>query len=318
MKNEMRYLLGCSTLLLVLFTTLSCSSRGGGEVLRSKEEMRMEQCNAMDSTTLRSVLQLDSIKGYEKLSKISADAWILIEEPTGLVISQKNAHKRMYPASLTKMMTCILALENGRMDEVIDISEDVALVRDGRVKLGESYLAGDLLREMMVQSDNDAAYAMAKHVSGDTLRFCRMMNDRAAFLRMDSTRFANPNGMPNDSNYSSARDLLVLARYCMLDTTFAQIVGSKAMKIPLTDGRHLDIQNTNTLLTNYKGCNGIKTGYTRQAGGCLAITATRDDITLTLILLKSRSRWTRFIEATDLLDYGFNVMKAYRDEEGER
>jgi len=278
----------------------------------------MEQCNAMDSTTLRSVLQLDSIKGYEKLSKISADAWILIEEPTGLVISQKNAHKRMYPASLTKMMTCILALENGRMDEVIDISEDVALVRDGRVKLGESYLAGDLLREMMVQSDNDAAYAMAKHVSGDTLRFCRMMNDRAAFLRMDSTRFANPNGMPNDSNYSSARDLLVLARYCMLDTTFAQIVGSKAMKIPLTDGRHLDIQNTNTLLTNYKGCNGIKTGYTRQAGGCLAITATRDDITLTLILLKSRSRWTRFIEATDLLDYGFNVMKAYRDEEGER
>jgi D-alanyl-D-alanine carboxypeptidase len=145
-----------------------------------------------------------------------------------------------------------------------------------------------------------------------------MMNDRAAFLRMDSTRFANPNGMPNDSNYSSARDLLVLARYCMLDTTFAQIVGSKAMKIPLTDGRHLDIQNTNTLLTNYKGCNGIKTGYTRQAGGCLAITATRDDITLTLILLKSRSRWTRFIEATDLLDYGFNVMKAYRDEEGER
>ena len=137
-----------------------------------------------------------------------------------------------------------------------------------------------------------------------------MMNEKAAYLGMTSTHFANPNGMPNLQNFSSASDLVRLARYCMRDSTFAQIVGTIDKDIPLTDGRHMPCRNTNALLTTYEGCIGIKTGFTRQAGNCLASAATRDGVTLYLVLLNSRSMSSRFKESAILLDYGFNVMNA--------
>jgi D-alanyl-D-alanine carboxypeptidase/D-alanyl-D-alanine carboxypeptidase (penicillin-binding protein 5/6) len=178
------------------------------------------------------------------------------------------------------------------------------------VRLGEGYLLGDLLYEMMLQSDNDAAYALAKHVGGDTIRFCEMMNEKAAYLGIESTHFANPNGMPAPDNYSSASDLIRLARYAMRDSLFAAIVGTTEKKVPMIDGRHMDYQNTNVLLSSYDGCIGIKTGFTRQAGYCLASAATRDGRTLYCVLLHSRSQRTRFSESAILLDYGFRIMKS--------
>jgi D-alanyl-D-alanine carboxypeptidase len=225
-----------------------------------------------------------------------------------MLINSKNATKRMFPASLAKMMTTILALEHGHLDDTVTITNDVFIVKDARVRLGDGFLFGNLINEMVLQSDNDAAYAVAKHVGGDTLAFCKMMNDRAAYLGLDSTHFANPNGMPNDSTYSSARDLLVLARYCMRDSAFAAIVGTPFMDIPLVDGRHLPCDNTNLLLRSYEGCIGVKTGYTRDAGSCLASAATRDGVTLFLVLLNSRSRSSRFTESALLLDHGFSLM----------
>jgi len=166
---------------------------------------------------------------------------------------------------------------------------------------------------MMLQSDNDAAYALAKYVGGDTLRFCDMMNEKAAYLGMTSTHFANPNGMPAPDNYSTANDLVRLARYAMRDSTFEEIVGTAGKNVPLIDGRHMVCRNTNILLGTYDGCFGIKTGYTRQAGNCLASVATRDGTTLYLVLLNSRSMRSRFTESAILLDYGFRVMRTYRE-----
>ena len=118
----------------------------------------------------------------------------------------------------------------------------------------------------MLVSDNNAAYALARHIGGDTLAFYAMMNDKAQYLGMDSTHFANPNGMPADSNYSSASDLVRLSRYCLSDSVFSEIVSTAEADIPLLDGRHLPCYNTNLLLTSYEGCIGIKTGYTRLSG----------------------------------------------------
>jgi D-alanyl-D-alanine carboxypeptidase len=137
-----------------------------------------------------------------------------------------------------------------------------------------------------------------------------MMNDKAACLGMVSTHFANPNGITNDSTYSTARDLLVLARYCMRDSIFAEIVSTPFIDIPLLDGRHLPCDNTNLLLRDYDGCIGIKTGYTRRAGGCLASAATRKGKTLILILLNSKTKGTRFKESSELLDYGFLTLQS--------
>ena len=167
----------------------------------------------MDTVELMMRVHPDTIEGRTKLDSLSADAWMLIDDSTGIVISAKNAYCKRYMASITKMMTCLLALENGVLKDTVEITDDVYINKDGRVRKGEAYLLEDLIAEMMMISDNDAAYAIAKHVAGDTLTFYDMMNRKAMYLSMDSTHFADPNGMPNDNNFSSAADLVKLARY---------------------------------------------------------------------------------------------------------
>lgn len=297
-------------IVLMLFSLLVCCTRGGGTDGQEAdwEELRLARISHVDSVTIRAVLDPDTIAGAEALADLTAEAWTLIDDATGCIISQKNGHRRMFMASLTKMMTCLLALENGCLTDTVHITDDVFINRDSRVRLGDGYVMSDLIYEMMLQSDNDAAYALAKHVGGDTLSFYSLMNDKAAYLGMNDTHFANPNGMPNDSNYSTARDLVRLTRYCLSDSTYAAIVGTAERDIPLIDGRHMPIHNTNQLLDTYDGCIGVKTGFTRQAGYCLASAATRNGTTLVLVLLNSRSMKSRFTESAVILDYGFRVM----------
>ena len=308
MKNYIVY-----GLLLIVAAVVSCTSGDatGGRML-SPEQERLERINRIDSTSLSEVVKLDSIEGFEQLSSLTADAWMLIDDSTGCIISEKNADELRHMASITKMMTCLLALENGQMGDTIEITQDVYVAKDSRVKLGDKYEMRHLIDEMMLISDNDAAYALAKHIGGDTLKFCDMMNEKAEYLGMTHTHFANPNGVPNPNNYSTASDLIRLSRYCMRDSLFASIVGTIEKDVPLLDGRHMPCRNTNVLLKTYEGCMGIKTGFTRQAGNCLASAASRDGVTLYLVLLNSRSMSSRFTESALLLDYGFNVMKAYR------
>ena len=305
--------LGLLIMLLIVVVACQMGDKTGSRVALTPEQLRLEKINTIDSFSLRTVLNPDSMDGWEQLSTLSADAWMLIDDSTGYIISQKYANEPRFMASLTKMMTCLLALENGNMTDTVHITEDVFICKDSRVRLGEGYLLGDLLYEMMLQSDNDAAYAIAKHIAGDTLSFCDMMNEKAAYLGMTNTHFVNPNGMPAPDNFSTANDLIRLARYAMRDSMFAEIVGTTEKSVPLIDGRHMDCRNTNALLFSYEGCFGIKTGYTRQAGNCLASAATRDGTTLYLVLLHSRSMRSRFTESAILLDYGFRVMQTYHD-----
>ena len=307
--KEMKIELWLLALCVVIAIMIGCSEEAKPI---DPERQRVEHINKIDSTTLRTILNPDTIEGADQLNALTADFWMLVEDSTGLVISERNADSLAYMASITKMMTCLLALEHGNMADTIQITEDVYVAKDSRVKPGDGYVLHDLIDEMMLVSDNDAAYAIAKHIGGDTLKFCEMMNDKAISLGMGHTHFANPNGMPNKENYSTACDLIKLSRYCMSDSSFAQIVGTQEKDIPLIDGRHMPCRNTNALLKTYEGCIGIKTGFTRQAGNCLASAVTRDGITLYLVLLNSRSMSTRFTESAILLDYGFEVMKAYK------
>lgn len=303
----------CAFLLALLLSMTACHNDGKAvTVALTPEQELLAEINNIDSVTFQTIINPDSVEGFDKLSTLSAESWMLIDDSTGMVISQKYANEPQYMASLTKMMTCLLALENGNMADTVEITKDVFISRNSRVRLGERYLLGNLIYEMMLQSDNDAAYAIAKHLAGDTLKFCEIMNEKAAHIGMSNTHFANPNGMPNINNYSTACDLIRLARYSMRDSAFATVVGTAYKDVPLVDGRHMACYNTNVLLNKYQGCIGIKTGFTRQAGNCLASAATRDGITLYLILLNSRSRSSRFNESAILLDYGFKAMKAFR------
>lgn len=305
MHNRKVMRLTTSLFIVVLVGLISCSQARAPLGYRlSFEEMRRAHIDLVDTVTLRT----DSIGAIEELALLTAESWMLIDDSTGLVISTKNANRIACMASITKIMTCLLALENSNLDDSVYIDEDSYISKDSRVKLGDGFLLSCLIDEMMLVSDNDAAYAIAKHVGGDTLRFCEMMNEKAAYLGMDNTHFANPNGIPNIDNYSSASDLVRLCRYAMRDSLFYNIVSTVEKDIPLLDGRHMSCHNTNVLLSSYEGCIGIKTGFTRQAGYCLASAATRNGRTLYLVLLGSRSMKTRFTESAILLDYGFRVL----------
>ena len=299
-------------LLTIVAGLVSCNS-DSSPFVTDPEAVRVEHACRIDSTSIPNVVNPDTVEGADRLGALSAESWILVDDSTGNVISQKYANEPRQIASLTKMMTCLLALENGNMNDTVYITNDVYIAKDSRVRLGDGYVLKDLIYEMMLLSDNDAAYTIAKHIGGDTVRFCNMMNEKAEYLGMKDTHFANPNGMPDYENYSTARDLLTLARYSMRDSAFAAVVSTIQKDIPLTDGRHMPSKNTNVLLEKYEGCKGIKTGFTRMAGNCLASAASRNGSTLYLVLLGSSSRGSRFTESEILLDYGFRVIESLKN-----
>ena len=240
---------------------------------------------------------------------ITADAAILVDAATGEVLYEKNADKREYPASLTKMMTCILALEQGRPDRVVRVSSNAANVESTYLKPGDRMRFGDLLAQMMLASDNGAATAIGESLAqGDIKKFAQRMNEEARSLGMERTHFVNANGMPDTNHYTTARDFSKLACYAMKNEQFRRLVGTKQRNIYyITPSGHKEfLENTNKLLHSYPGCTGIKTGWTRAAQGCLAVAAQRDGRELIAIVLHSQDGSTRFTEGAALLDYGFS------------
>ncbi len=241
---------------------------------------------------------------------IKADSAILIEVSTGRVIFEKNADVARPPASMTKMMTCILALEYFFPYEEIRISANAAAVEDSDLELraGDVLTADELLRGMMLVSDNGAAEAVAENISGDVARFADLMNEKAGYLGCTNTHFENPHGLPNNNHYSTARDMAKLATYCMRNENFRDIVSTQREVIHWLNPSDLTVKvtNSNHLLGQYKGANGIKTGWTRAAGGCVAASAKRGEIELIAIVMHSTDTVTRFDDAKKLLDYGFS------------
>ena len=242
------------------------------------------------------------------MPKVTADAVILMDAESGQILYEKNSEKKEYPASLTKMMTCLLALEKGDPYRLLSVSKTAANVESTRLYGGEWIRLGDLTYQMMLISDNGAATAVAEAIAGNTAHFADMMNEKAKAIGCTGTHFVNANGMPDENHYSTAKDLALIARYGLTNQKFRDIVGTKTKKIHYERPRgNISCWNTNELLYSYEGAIGVKTGYTRAAGGCLAAAATRDGKMLIAIVLHSRDDATRFTEAAALLDYGFGA-----------
>ncbi len=238
---------------------------------------------------------------------ISADAGIVVDAKTGEVLFAKNADKREYPASMTKMMTCVLALEEAGADELVVASANAADVECTRIHAGDTVRMSDLLRQMMTISDNGAATAVGEAVGGDIPHFAEKMNAKARELGCTGTHFVNANGMPDSDHYSTAHDMARIMSYALGDTRFRAIIGIDAVRIYYVRpaGRVEFCENTNELLTTYPGCIGGKTGWTNAARGCLAVAAKRNGRTLVAVVMHSQDDESRFTEAARLLDYGF-------------
>ena len=242
---------------------------------------------------------------------VQAESAILINARTGSVIYEKNADTRRSPASLTKVMTCILGLEEKGLDSIFNISMAAAATEysDLGMKGGEKMRSGELMRGMMMESDNGAAVVVAQNVSGNILKFADRMNAKAKELGCRKTHFSNPHGLTAKWHYTTARDMAKIAAYAMKNPDFRNIVSSKSSVIHWASpsGKTYKADNTNRLLSFYTGANGIKTGWTSAAKGCLAASAKRNDIELIAIVLKSPDGDSRFADARSMLDYGFSV-----------
>ena len=240
---------------------------------------------------------------------LAADSVILVEATTGRVIYEKNADEVRPPASMTKMMTCILGLENLFPEEKIKISRNAANTEDSMLYLQENdaLSAHDLLRGMMLVSDNGGAVAVAESVAGDVKNFANLMNEKAKEIGCEHTNFENPNGLPNNYHVSTARDMAKISMYCLQNLDFRDIVGTQRETIHLLEPvkSEFKVENTNKLLGTYRGATGLKTGWTIAAGGCLAASAKRGDVELIAIVMHAPDTETRFTDAATLLDYGF-------------
>lgn len=211
------------------------------------------------------------------------------------------------PASLTKIMTALLALEHGRLEKIVVISPEAAAETGSRIGLraGDRLTLNSLLQAVLIKSANDAAHAVAEAVGGNTEHFIKMMNARAATLRMTDTHYADVSGHDTKDHYTSARDLAILAETAMRDPIFRKIVATQEIKIRTVDARRtFRLRNSNRLIGKIPEVTGVKTGYTRGAGRCLVSMAERDGSQVLLVLLNDKRRWS---DAPLLFEQAFEI-----------
>lgn len=274
------------------------------------ENLTIDQDNIVDDAPMPDTNEPYKMVTADNIEDMTAQAAILIDATTGRVLYEKNADKKELPASTTKMMTAILALENSNEDDVVSI-DDRAIDEDGSsiyLHTGDKMKMGELLQATMLASGNDGADAIAYYIGdGSIEKFVQMMNDKAKEIGAENTHFNNPHGLTDKNHYSSARDLAKIAAYGMEKPEFRKIVSTKEQIINWEEpqGRTEDFGSTNRLLWNYDDILGIKTGYTEAAGGCLVTAAKHDGVTLIAVVLKTVDSRARFIEGRALLDYGF-------------
>ncbi|MDN5277404.1 MAG: hypothetical protein PWR01_1369 [Clostridiales bacterium] len=241
----------------------------------------------------------------------AARAAVVMEASSKRVLYAKNPHMKLPMASTTKIMTAILAIEMGNLDDVVTVSPKAVGVEGSSIYLakGERLTLEQLLYGLMLRSGNDAAVAIAEHIGGSVENFVKLMNRKAVQIGARNTNFVNPHGLHDDMHYTTAYDLALISAYAMQNPVFRTIVSTKYKKIPW-EGRSYDrvLQNKNALLWSYEGANGIKTGYTKVSRRCLASAALRDGMQLVCVVLDCQP-W--FDDSATLLDYGFANFKPY-------
>lgn len=261
--------------------------------------------------------------------EVQSESAIVMEVSTGTILYEKNIHEVLYPASITKIMTTLLAIENNKLSETVTFSKEAVYSIDGTHiarDVGEQMSLEDTLYAVMLGSANECAYATAEHVAGgDYNAFVNMMNERAAELGCLNTHFNNAHGLPDENHYTTAYDMAVISRAAIQNETFRTITGTKKYTIPPTN-KHTDetpLVNHHAMLNFYKTgryiypyCIGGKTGYTNAAQYTLVTYAEKDGMTLVCVVMKAPAE-VHYQDTISLLDFCFNNFQLYNVEENE-
>lgn len=261
------------------------------------------------------ILPVTNVSALDQDITPNAKSAILIEAGSRQVLYQKNATKKMYPASTTKIMTMILMFEAIRdnkiaFDDIVTTSSYAASMGGSQIYLeaGESLPLKDMFKSIAIASANDASVAVAEHIAGNIDKFVEMMNTKAHTLGLKNTHFKNATGLHHPDHYSCASDLAIMAAY-LIDIGGKDLLSITSLYdsyIRENTKKSFWLVNTNKLLKLYDGVDGLKTGYTRDAGYCLVTTVKRDNQRLIGVLMKEEVPKTRNEEMISLLDYGYN------------
>ena len=238
----------------------------------------------------------------DKAPDINARSAIVIDFDSGRVLYEKNAYQKRPMASTTKIMTAIIALEYGNLDDVVTVSKNAASIWGSTIKLtsGEQLTLKELMYGLLMCSGNDAAIAIAEHIGGSVESFLIMMNNKAKDIGALNTNFTSPHGLDETGHYSTAYDMAIITKYALEIPLFNEIVKTKSIQ----SGKRF-MSNTNEMLTSYEGADGVKTGYTGKAGRCLITSATRDGRRFISVVLFCDSRDQRALSSKKILDYAF-------------
>ena len=252
---------------------------------------------------------------------IYSDAVIIIENQTGKTLYEKNSEQKMYPASTTKILTAILTIERGNLSDKVTVTKSaIAQMKSGYTSAylseGEIISVEDLLKVLLVHSANDASNVLAEYISGSIENFVNLMNEKVKELGCTNTHFVTTNGLHDDNHYTTAKDLAIIARYCMQNETFRKIVSMKKCVIPATNKSEERIyKNTNDLINPtsgyyYKSCIGIKTGFTSEAKNCLISACSKNGLQVIAVVLGAsiteNHKSARYVDSKTLYDYTYS------------
>lgn len=253
------------------------------------------------------VLSFSTIVNANESPAISAEGAVLIDVESGRILFEINSDKQMRIASLTKIMTSIVAIESGDLNDIVTTSDRAFGVEGSSIylKKGEKLSLENMIYGLMLRSGNDAAVAIAEHVGGSLEGFVYLMNEKAMYLGLENTHFMNPHGLDHDEHYSTPEDMAKLTAYALQNPKFQEIVSTKVRTAPL-EGEKWDRKwlNKNKLLYRYQYADGVKTGYTKISKRCLASSATKNGHQLAIITLNAPDDWNDHIK---LFEYGFNT-----------
>lgn len=279
-------------IIIEIFTVVSCA-----------DELDLEECHDQEIWT--EIQDVDN-NISENPPKINSREAIIFDRKSKAIIYGKNVNQKRAMASTTKVMTAIVALEKGNLNDTIEVSKKAASINGSKLglKTGDKISLKDLLYGLLLRSGNDAAIQIALHLGGSIEGFAQMMNDKANELGLKNTHFVTPHGLDNENHYTTVYELALLTDYALNNKEFAKIVSTKQTVITI-NSKPVTINNTNELLGNLEGVNGVKTGFTNNAGRCLITSITRNNFSIITIVLGADTKKFRTKDSIELIEYNY-------------
>lgn len=259
------------------------------------------------SEILNNMESIETSSNSSELPTINSRAYVVIDRKSNTILTGKNENQKKKMASTTKIMTCLIVIENANLSDTVEISKKAASTGGSRLglKTGDKITVIDLLYGLMMRSGNDAAVALAEYVSGSISSFAELMNSKALELGLSNTHFVTPHGLDEDEHYTTAYELALLSNHALNNEIFAKIVGTKNYTITI-NGYPKSLTNTNELLGVLNGVYGIKTGFTNGANRCLVTCCKRGNMDIICVVLGADSKKYRTTDSIKLIEYSFN------------